>query len=84
MAIFGRDSFFFLAIKTFSVMKKGVVVMESKPVYDTLDCMKLIKKKYPFIPIWVIRRVLYANDVYMHEVGIIDWVPKLDHWYFKK
>ena len=58
--------------------------MESKPVYDTLDCMKLIKKKYPFIPIWVIRRVLYANDVYMHEVGIIDWVPKLDHWYFKK
>lgn len=65
-------------------MKKGVVVMESKPVYDTLDCMKLIKKKYPFIPIWVIRRVLYANDVYMHEVGIIDWVPKLDHWYFKK
>lgn len=65
-------------------MKKGVVVMSNKPIYDTWDAMKLIKKKYPFIPIWVIRRVLYANDVYMHKVGIIDWVPKLDHWYFKK
>mgnify|MGYP004695031261 FL=1 len=53
-------------------MKKGVVIMGSKPIYDTWDAMKLIKKKYPFIPIWVIRRVLYANDVYMHKVGIID------------
>lgn len=58
--------------------------MSNKPIYDTWDAVKLIKKKYPFIPIWAIRRALYANDVYMYKVGIIDWVPKLDHWCFKK
>ena len=59
-------------------MKKGVVHMSNKPIYDTWDAVKLIKKKYPFIPIWAIRRALYANDVYMYKVGIIDLVPKLE------
>ena len=52
--------------------------MSNKPIYDTWDAVKLIKKKYPFIPIWAIRRALYANDVYMYKVGIIDLVPKLE------
>ena len=58
--------------------------MGNKPVYDILDCMKLIKKKYPLIPICIIRRVLFANDLYMLKIGIIDWEPKLDDWNFKK
>ena len=58
--------------------------MGNKPVYDILDCMKLIKKKYPLMPICIIRRVLFANDLYMHKIGIIDWEPKLDDWNFKK
>ena len=58
--------------------------MGNKPVYDILDCMKLIKKKYPLIPICIIRRVLFANDLYMHKIGIIDWEPKLNDWNFKK
>ena len=53
-------------------------------VYDTLDCMKLIKKKYPWVPICVIRRILYAEELYMYKVGIINWKPTLDYWYFKK
>lgn len=53
-------------------------------IYDTVDCMKLIKKTYPFIPKWVIRRVLFAEELYMHKIGIIDWVPKLSNWHFKK
>lgn len=51
-----------------------------KPYYDTTDALKRIKQMYPWIPMWIIRRVLYANDVYMHEVGIIDWLPELDWW----
>lgn len=58
--------------------------MGKKLCYDTIDCMKLIKKKYPFIPIWVIRRVLFAEELYMHEIGIIDWKPDLKSWYYKK
>ncbi len=59
--------------------------MSKKPlIYDTLDCMKLIKKKYPWIPICIIRRVLFAEELYMHEIGIIEWKPKLDAWYFEK
>lgn len=59
--------------------------MSKKPlIYDTLDCMKLIKKKYSWIPICIIRRVLFAEELYMHEIGIIEWKPKLDAWYFKK
>ncbi len=63
---------------------KGVEnFMSNKLVYDTVDCMKLIKKKYPLIPKWVIRRVLFAEELYMHKVGIIDWLPKLSNWYWK-
>ena len=59
--------------------------MSKKPlIYDTLDCMKLIKKKYPWITICIIRRVLFAEELYMHEIGIIEWKPKLDAWYFEK
>ena len=53
-----------------------------KLVYDTKDCMKRIKKKYPFIPMCIIRRVLHGEEVYMHEVGIINWVPNLSDWHF--
>lgn len=58
--------------------------MCGKLVYDTLDAIRLIKKKYPWIPIGVIRRVLFANDLYMHKVGIIDFKPEVNMWYFKK
>lgn len=58
--------------------------MSNVPIYDTLDCMNLIKKKYPFIPIWVIRRVLFAEELYMYKVGLIDWLPRLSNWYYKK
>lgn len=58
--------------------------MSNKLVYDTLDCMKLIKKKYPWIPRSIIRRVLFAEELYMHKIGIIDWLPKLKDWCFKK
>ena len=58
--------------------------MSNTLVYDTLDSMRLIKKKYPLIPICIIRRVLFAEDVYMHKIGIIDWIPKLNYWSFKK
>lgn len=58
--------------------------MSNKPVYDTLECMRLIKKKYPWIPRCIIRRVLFAEELYMHKVGIIDWIPKLEAWHFKK
>ena len=52
--------------------------------YDTIDCMKLIRKKYPLIPMFIIRRVLFAEELYMHKVGIIDFVPNLKYWRFKK
>ena len=70
--------------KITSPLMEGVIIMSNKPVYDTLDCMRLIKKKYPLIPICIIRRILFAEELYMHKIGIIDWIPKLDHWYFKK
>lgn len=72
-----------LAKNTKPIMK-GVIYMSNKPVYDTLDCMRLIKKKYPWIPICIIRRVLFAEELYMHKIGIIDWLPELNAWYFKK
>lgn len=53
--------------------------MDNEKYYDTLDCMRLIKKKYPWI-----RRVLFAEELYMYKVGIIDWLPKLEAWHFKK
>ena len=52
--------------------------------YDTVDCMKLIRKKYPLIPMFIIRRVLFAEELYMHKVGIIDYVPNIKYWRFKK
>ena len=52
--------------------------------YDTIDCMKLIRKKYPLIPMFIIRRVLFAEELYMRKVGIIDYVPNLKYWRFKK
>lgn len=58
--------------------------MEKSLIYDTVDCMKLIKKKYPWIPICIIRRVLFAEELYMYKIGIIDWKPELKDWYFKK
>lgn len=50
---------------------------KSVPVYDTLDCMRLIKKRFPWIPRCIIRRVLFAEELYMNKVGIIDYVPEL-------
>ena len=58
--------------------------MSNEIVYDTVECMKLIKKMYPFIPIWVIKKVLFAEELYMYQIGIIDWLPKLSNWNFKK
>ena len=58
--------------------------MEKSLIYDTKDCMKLIKKKYPWIPICIIRRVLFAEELYMYKIGIINWNPELKDWYFKK
>lgn len=57
---------------------------KSVPVYDTLDCMRLIKKRFPWIPRCIIRRVLFAEELYMNKVGIIDYVPELKAWHFKK
>lgn len=58
--------------------------MANKLIYDTVDCMKLIKKRYPWIPICIIRRILFAEELYMHKIGIIDYLPDLKSWYFKK
>lgn len=61
-----------------------VIFMNKDLIYDTLDCMRGIKKKYPWIPKFIIRRVLFAEECYMHKIGIIDWKPDLKSWYFKK
>ena len=58
--------------------------MSNEIMYDTVDCMKLIKKKYPWIPICIIRRVLFAEELYMYKIGIINYIPNLDNWFFKK
>ena len=58
--------------------------MNEMKVYDTMECMKLVKKIYPWIPIFIIRRVLYAEEVYMHKIGIISWKPILESWIFTK
>lgn len=63
---------------------KGATAMKKEIYYDTLECMRLIKKKYPVIPRWIIRRVLYAEELYMYKKGIIKWKPDLKGWYFKK
>ena len=51
--------------------------MNEMKVYDTMECMKLVKKIYPWIPIFIIRRVLYAAEAYMYKIGIISWKPVL-------
>ena len=58
--------------------------MKTGLIYDTQNSMKVIKKKYPWIPIFVIRRVLFAEELYMHKIGIIEWKPDLKDWRFKK
>ncbi|MCQ2088488.1 MAG: hypothetical protein MJZ37_10580 [Bacilli bacterium] len=58
--------------------------LEELIVYDTVDCMNRIKRKYPLIPIGIIRRVLYAEELYMKEIGIINYNPRLDMWVYKK
>lgn len=57
--------------------------MSDKLIYDTIDCMRMIKKKYPLIPKSVIRRVLFAEELYMHKIGIIDYKPELRYWTWK-
>lgn len=37
--------------------------MADEKFYDTLDCMRLIKKKYPWMPRCIIRRVLFAEEL---------------------
>ena len=51
--------------------------MKKSLIYDTEDCMKLIKKQYPWIRICIIRRVLLAEELYMYKIGIINWKPEL-------
>lgn len=57
--------------------------MDDKLIYDTIGCMRMIKKKYPLIPKSVIRRVLFAEELYMHKIGIIDYKPELRYWKWK-
>ena len=57
--------------------------MHDRLIYDTIDCMRMIKKKYPLIPKSVIRRVLFAEELYMHKIGIIDYKPELRYWKWK-
>lgn len=52
----------------------------TEPTYDTPNCMRSIKKKYWWVPMFVIKRVLYAEELYMKKVGIIDYEPTLDWW----
>ena len=56
--------------------------MKKDLIYDTKECMRLIKKEYPWIPICIIRRVLLAEELYMYKIGIINWNPELKDWYF--
>lgn len=58
--------------------------MKNKPIYDTIDAMNFIKKKYPFIPIAVIRRILFREEEYMYSIGILNWKPSLDYWEYPK
>ena len=54
--------------------------MDENKRYDSNDCMKFIKKRFPYIPKWAIRRILFGEDLYMKKVGLIDCIPSLDHW----
>ena len=52
--------------------------------YDSVECMRLIKKTYWWLPIWIIRRVLFAEELYMYKIGIIGYNPTLESWFYKK
>lgn len=54
--------------------------MKAKVFYDTRMCINLIKKKYWYVPRWIIKRVLFAEELYMHKQGIIDWTPDWSYW----
>lgn len=54
--------------------------METKLFFDCRDCINLIKKTYPYIPKWVIKRVLYVEELYMHKIKIIKWKPDFKSW----
>lgn len=54
--------------------------MTEQHFYVTTDCVDFVKRKYPFIPKWIIRRVLFAEDIYMKNIGIIDHEPSLNDW----
>ena len=43
--------------------------MSKRPIYDCADCIHLIKNEYPFIPYWIIKRVLFAHDIYLYSIG---------------
>lgn len=58
--------------------------MSAEKIYSMSDCMDFIKKKYPLIPRGIIRRVLFAEEVYMKKAGIIQYEPNLKDWRFKK
>lgn len=66
--------------------ERRVIYMKKAIIYDTVDCMHLIKKEFPWIPIFIIRRVLFAEEIYMHEIGLIEYKPtSLKTWHhFKK
>lgn len=51
-----------------------------KIVFDTIDCIDLIKKTYPYIPRWIIKRVCHGQDLYMYKIGIIADKPLLEWW----
>ena len=54
--------------------------MNDRLVYCTTDCVKLIKRRYPWIPRFVIEQVLFAEECYMQKVGIIDYTPDIKMW----
>ena len=54
--------------------------MSDKLVYDVTDCVKLIKHRYPWIPRFVIEKVLFAEECYMQKVGIINYTPNIKNW----
>ena len=59
---------------------KGELNVDTTITYDSTDAINCIKKKYPLIPRWIIKRVLYAEEIYMHKIGIIKYEPKLSWW----
>lgn len=54
--------------------------MEKMLQCETVYIVKRVKRKYPWIPKWVIRRVLYAAYAACYEIGITEYEPSLDDW----